>query len=68
MVFLSVGELLVFHISHLLFADESLLFCRANLEEVQAISDILQTYAVASGQYINFDKSSVFFSTNTVGE
>ena len=35
---------------------------------MQAISDILQTYAVALGQCINFDKSSVFFSINTVGE
>ncbi|KAL0003923.1 hypothetical protein SO802_011484 [Lithocarpus litseifolius] len=55
-------------ISHLLFADDSLLFFRANLEEVQAISDVLQIYAVASGQCINFEKSSVFFSINMVGE
>ena len=55
-------------ISNLLFADDSLLFCRANQEEVQVISDALQTYAAASGQCINFEKSSVFFSSNTATE
>ncbi|XP_030970352.1 uncharacterized protein LOC115990685 [Quercus lobata] len=55
-------------ISHLLFADDSLLFCGANQEEVQVISDVLQTYAVASGQCINFEKSSVYFISNTTTE
>ena len=32
---------------------------------MQVISELLQTYADASGQCINFDKSSVYFSTNT---
>ena len=36
-------------ISHLLFADGSLLFCRATQDEVQEIADILQLYATASG-------------------
>ena len=29
------------------------------------ISDVLDLYAVASGQCINFEKSSVYFSSNT---
>ena len=53
-------------ISHLLFANDSLLFYRATQGEVQVITELLQTYADASGQCINFDKSLVYFSTNTV--
>ena len=29
------------------------------------ISDVLELYAVASGQCINLEKSSIFFSNNT---
>ena len=36
-------------ISHLLFADNSLLFCQANQEEVRCISDTLLLYAASSG-------------------
>ena len=52
-------------ISNLLFADNSLLFCRATQMEVQVVIEILQTYAKASGQSINLEKSSMYFSRNT---
>ena len=52
-------------VSNLLFADDSLLFCQAILNEGQAIMEILQTYAKASGQCINLEKSLVYFSSNT---
>ena len=52
-------------ISHLLFADNSLLFCQASKKEVQVINEILLGYANASRQCITMEKSSVFYSSNT---
>ena len=52
-------------ISHLLFVDDLLLFCRANQEKVHVISEVLQTYASPSSHCINFEKSSVHFINNT---
>src|SRR4051812_17227110 len=51
-------------VSHLLFADNCFLFCRANLTEVTNLMQIIKTYAEASGQEINLTKSEVFFSRN----
>ena len=48
-------------VTNLLFADNSLLFCQAIQNEGEAIMQILQTYAKASGQNINLKKSSVYF-------
>jgi hypothetical protein len=49
-------------VSHLLFADDSLLFFRANMESAQEINDILRIYCNASGQQVNMDKSSIHFA------
>ena len=51
-------------ISHLFFADDSLLFVRANEEEVENVLDILSIYEAASGQKLNMEKSEVSFSRN----
>ena len=48
-------------ISHLFFADDTLLFCRAELREVQTIQNILHKYELASGQKINSSKTTLFF-------
>ncbi|PNX98065.1 ribonuclease H [Trifolium pratense] len=49
-------------ISHLFFADDSLVFCRANTKEVSTIQNIIQIYQNASGQLVNFSKSEMVFS------
>ncbi|PNX80358.1 ribonuclease H, partial [Trifolium pratense] len=51
-------------VSHLLFADDCFLFCRATLDETNHLMKILNTYEEASGQEINLTKSEVFFSRN----
>ena len=48
-------------ISHLLFADDSIFFCKAKREECQIIFRILKEYEVASGKHIHFEKSSIQF-------
>lgn len=49
-------------LTHLLFADDSLLFAEATSNNVTAIKDILHEYEDLSGQAINLDKSSAYFS------
>lgn len=51
-------------ITHLLFADDSFLFCRLELEEVMEVKTILQKYELHSGQAINLQKSGIYFSSN----
>ena len=48
-------------ISHLFFVDDSLLFCRARIEDINTIQEILRKYEKASGQKINSEKTNLFF-------
>ena len=52
-------------ITHLLFANDSLLFCRAREEECQSLLEVLAKYERASGQQINCTKTTIFFSKST---
>jgi hypothetical protein len=49
-------------VTHLLFADDSLFFCRATKAETSSIKDIIQHYQEASGQMVNMEKSELMFS------
>ena len=40
-------------ISHLFFADDSLIFCRATIEECSTPEEILEIYENSSGQQLN---------------
>ena len=51
-------------VANLMFADDSLLFCQATWAEGETIVEILQIYERASGQSVNLEKSSVYFSSN----
>ena len=55
-------------ISHLLFADDTLLFCRASMGDLEVILHILQLYELALGQKLNREKTTVFFSKATTEE
>ncbi|KAA3483188.1 reverse transcriptase [Gossypium australe] len=54
--------------SHLLFADDCILFGEASHKGAELLKDILQDYEICSGQCVNFLKSTVFFSPNTTEE
>lgn len=53
-------------VHHLLFADGSLLMCKANELESTEIMDCLKEYGDASGQRINLQKSSVIFGSQVL--
>jgi hypothetical protein len=55
-------------LNHLFFADNSLLFCRADLGHWSRLSNLLKVYELASGQKLNTSKTAIFFSRNTSQE
>lgn len=51
--------------SHLLFADDSFLFFKAQQNEALQVKGIQDNYAKASGHCINLQKSEITFSKNS---
>lgn len=49
------------HVTHLLFADDSIVFLEATDSSVQTLRRILHDYELSSGQRVNLQKSSIFF-------
>lgn len=65
--FISKGVRLSRHapwISHLLFADDCLIFTQATKRGADRVTSILDSYNKGSGQLVNKQKSAVFFSPN----
>jgi hypothetical protein len=52
-------------VTHLFFADDSVLLIKANGAEARALRDILDLYENCSGQCINAEKSAIMFSKNS---
>ena len=48
-------------VHHMLFADDSLLMCKANELESKEVVECLKAYGETSGHRINFQKSSIIF-------
>ena len=54
--------------SHLLFADDIILFCKVGHDACDAISDVLNKFFLESGQKISLEKSRIYFSPNVKKE
>ena len=52
-------------LTHLLFADNSLIFYKSLENECQALLEVLAKYERASGKMINRTKTTLFFSKST---
>ncbi|XP_061998880.1 uncharacterized protein LOC133716172 [Rosa rugosa] len=48
--------------------NDSMIYAHASLENCYELQDVIETYGKASGQLVNFDKSSVAFSKNVPEE
>lgn len=52
-------------ITHLFFADDSILFGKATREGALAMKSVINEYEKILGQLENFEKSLIYFSNNT---
>ncbi|GMI78266.1 hypothetical protein HRI_001495900 [Hibiscus trionum] len=52
-------------VNHLLFVDDCMIFINTNQSEATLLKKALRTYANASGQAVNFEKSTIFYNPCT---
>lgn len=52
-------------LNHLLFADDTMFFCKSDQTTCMELTRILQSYEAVSGQSINLQKSAITFSAKT---
>ncbi|KAA3471031.1 reverse transcriptase [Gossypium australe] len=55
-------------ISYLLFTDDCIMFNEATEKGARIMKDILKEYESCSGQCVNFNKSTIFYNSNTSRE
>lgn len=55
-------------ISHLLFADDCILLGEVTIRGATILKGILKDYESCSGQCVNFNKSTIFYNSNTIEE
>ena len=55
-------------LSHLFFANDSIIFCKAFIENCDSLQRVLNVYELASSQQLNRAKTSLFFNSNTAHE
>lgn len=55
-------------ISHLFFADDLVIFCKAQMEQARLLDSILKQFCASSGHRISGRKSNIFFSKSTEGD
>lgn len=55
-------------VNHLLFADDTMMFCNSSATSCHSLIQILKDYEKASGQKVNISKSSITFSIKTPQE
>lgn len=51
-------------ISHLMYANDLLIYCKADMDEALGIKACLDQYCEWTGQRINWEKSEIHFSPN----
>jgi hypothetical protein len=56
------------HLTHLLFADDSIVFLEAKEGSLNTLKRVLQEYEVSSGQKVNLTKSSIYFGEGLENE